>query len=334
MPTLATGLMVSTSAPRRRHRCRWAFLLGGILALLASSQILAFTPSGRARRQLIRRSAASDSQEVDGEDEDGPELQLARERLSRLLDEGDTACSTVKVEWPPGEAWPLPDSSLDERGLPKVGTVLVANATTFFADVDNEDDTPSNPAATVRTGLRPMPNGGRLERGRIPAVLITKRGPHGTEGILLGIWSGRLMGDEEIGKEEFMTRPLYCGGLLDSAGPRLQMLHSYPDMPGARSITEDGLAFSTDYGECCDWIRNGPGSSLRFKFFFGSVFWPTYEEREMRQEASVWTPVKVSLDLILREPDSAFEDPLWVQIVEKVGGELCGLARKYDLLSG
>ncbi|CAJ1368678.1 unnamed protein product [Effrenium voratum] len=54
----------------------------------------------------------------------------------------------------------------------------------------------------------------------------------------------------------------------------------------------------------------GPGTALRFKFFWNNVVWRRDEVQELSSEAGIWIPVKVSRDLLLREPDSSFEELL------------------------
>ncbi|CAJ1439762.1 unnamed protein product, partial [Effrenium voratum] len=75
----------------------------------------------------------------------------------------------------------------------------------------------------------------------------------------------------------------------------------------------------------------GPGTALRFKFFWNNVVWRRDEVQELSSEAGIWIPVKVSRDLLLREPDSSFEDPLWVQYADRAGGELRELSERFGL---
>eukprot|EP00434_Breviolum_minutum_P036668 symbB.v1.2.032498.t1/scaffold3908.1/size48452/4 len=88
---------------------------------------------------------------------------------------------------------------------------------------------------------------------------------------------------------------------------------------------------SDDFYVACDWIENGTGSALRFKFFWGNVVWRLNEVEEMLPEKGIWIPVTVSRDLLLREPDSSFEDPLWAQYALKAGGELKELGERFGL---
>lgn len=97
-------------------------------------------------------------------------------------------------------------------------------------------------------------------------------------------------------------------------------------------LTPDGLAVSDDFDAACKWITDGSGSSLRFKFFSNIVQWAPDEEAEMALEACVWLRARCSRDLILREPDSIFEEPLWAQMIERAGGELEAIAREHNLL--
>merc|ERR1712150_146137 len=228
---------------------------------------------------------------------------------------------------------------LSNGSLPEVGTVLLANPDVFLrpnlweGNSDNDDsDEIAMLAAVLHTGWRPEV-GERLlrrDRARLPVVLIRRRDEGSTEGLMLGWWSGKLLGD--LDKFEcFLTRPLYYGTLDENLKPRLSMLHGYPEMPGATCLGE-GLGLSYNYSQACDWVSpEGPGSSLRFKFFYGHMSWSASEaKRELSAKAGIWFPVRASTDLLLREPDSSFEEPLWVQLVQKVGGNIAELARKYS----
>eukprot|EP00435_Cladocopium_sp_Y103_P048880 s215_g14.t1 len=86
-----------------------------------------------------------------------------------------------------------------------------------------------------------------------------------------------------------------------------------------------------DFSAACEWIENGPGSALRFKFFWNNVIWRMDEIDELAPERGIWIPVAVSCDLLLREPDSSFEDPLWAQYALKAGGELKELGERFGL---
>ena len=102
-----------------------------------------------------------------------------------------------------------------EDGVPTLGTVLLADPRSFL-------DSNVFPAAAARTGWavrrselrvgRWMPgmDSSRREKARLPVVLITRRTLATIEGVLLGSWSGKLLGDMEL--QHFMTRPLYIGG--------------------------------------------------------------------------------------------------------------------------
>ncbi|CAK0790001.1 unnamed protein product, partial [Prorocentrum cordatum] len=219
--------------------------------------------------------------------------------------------------------WARPEMEFDERGLPPVGTVLLAHPAAYFA---GEGGPEQLPAALARTVRRP---------GLLPGPRAEKR--KGTSGLLVcNLWTGQLLGDLQC--TDFMSRPLHLGGPPERVDPKrflqtMTMLHPYPDMPGARQITSDGLAVSHSFAEACRWINEGPGSSLRFRFFASDVHWPPEEEGEMSPRAEVWLPVRCSRDLLLREPDSAFEEPVWAQLAERAGGEAAEAARRHLLLA-
>eukprot|EP00931_Biecheleriopsis_adriatica_P041834 TRINITY_DN23866_c0_g1_i1.p1 TRINITY_DN23866_c0_g1~~TRINITY_DN23866_c0_g1_i1.p1 ORF type:complete len:348 (+),score=56.72 TRINITY_DN23866_c0_g1_i1:34-1044(+) len=281
-------------------------------------QLATFAHSASLRPHCLGRGRLQAIPEDSGE-----ELQLAREFLSRQFGaEGSESGTAIS---PVGD-WTVQTAELGEDGLPSVGTVLCANPTPFFSDAA------PFPAATLRTGLRPArADAPRRDLGRLPVVLVTKVSRGGAEGLLLGVWSGKLLGDLDL--QEFMTRPLYWGGIsIVDPEKLLTMLHAYPDMPGAVKVTEDGLAVSNSFETAREWITEGPGSSLRFKFFQGCVRWDDDEVQELSPEAGIWLAVNASRNVLLREPDSSFEEPLWVQLAEKAGGKLAALGAEHGLL--
>lgn len=276
------------------------------------------------------------------------EVKLAREQLLRQFQ------SDLSGNKPEGDKfqdesglWAYVDEgAVGSGGLPRIGSVVLANPAAYAAAFEQLGIGPDSeerlspvdfadkmPKAAIRTGMPPVPPAApRRDRARLPAVLITKRSSEGTEGLLLGAWSGKLLGDYEF--QVFMTRPLYIGGPHDHKPP-LKMLHSYPDLGGSMRITPDDLAFGEDYTAAVDHVygEDGCGSSLRFKFFLGRVRWTPEEEHELLPENGLWSPpARCSRELLLREPDSAFEDPLWAQIVERVGGDMAEEARHHGLL--
>jgi len=293
---------------------------------------------------------------VDGEEAEEEEEEIVRQARERLLRQfagtdgfgeaigGGMAFAGSGAGGTAGEDpfWVEP-ATLESDGLPSAGSVVLAHPAAYLRppseeeaarqqlDMDEEVSAKAGaPVAARRTGLPPVadPGAQRRDRGRLPVVLITERTVAGTSGLLLVNWSGRLLGD--LGFMNFETRPLYIGGPLEE---RLAMIHAYPELPGSVQITADGLMLSNDFDAACQWINEGPGSPMRFKFFLYRVHWAPEEEAELAEEAGIWLPVRCSRDLILREPDSAFEEPLWAQIAEKAGGKLDALGREYELLA-
>jgi len=269
--------------------------------------------------------------------EDSEGVEKARKRLLRQWADGGV---DLMNENP---LWAAPEWEFSTSGLPKPGSVLLAHPAAYPAwgsesqaaggnHPPQDQHSLSRPCASRRTGLRVVPlDAPRRERARLPVVLLTRRTSEGTEGLSLGVWSGSLLGDLNFSK--FMTRPLYIGGPMhtDVEQP-LEMLHAYPECPGSQRLTPDGLTLLNDWHKACDWIEEGPGSSMRFKFFLYRVRWLPEEERELTPGAGVWMAARCSRDLILREPDSAYEEPLWSQIADRAGGDLAMVAREHGLL--
>jgi len=309
-----------TSAPH--HRATWFSQAAVTLSVLR--QPMAFTKAcscqRRHQRLIFPRSAAEQYDEPDMSE------QFRREMLSRQWDatseQESNPSSTDDIGW-------AQEIELLNGRLPEVGAVLLANPDVFLRHSLWEGN-------NSRTGWKPEVGGelSRRDRSRLPVVLIRRQDEGGAEGLMLGCWSGSLLGDMNQ-SECFLTRPLYYG-TLDTEAEKLMlsMLHGYPEMPGAICLGEN-LGISYNYSQACDWVSpEGPGSSLRFKFFYGHVSWSASEaKRELSAKAGIWIPVRASADLLLREPDSSFEEPLWVQLVEKVGGNIAELARKYSLLA-
>lgn len=297
----------------------------------------------------------------DWEGTDEAELRFARERLLRQFNQQDNELDLDNQS----PYWAVPEPAFDLNGrpnFPKVGSVLLAHPEPFHlyqqqalrnleqqnasgsAPKEGDADDPAQavaaaewavapeeePAASYRTGILPaLSDATRREKARLPVVLITEHNELGTEGLLLGLWSGKLLGD--MGFDAFMTRPLYVGGAIKAG---LAMLHSYPELPGAKNITSDGLAMSMNFSQALDWITYGTGTSLRFKFFIYKVRWPPGELEKELEQGTNWLHVRCSRDLLMREPDSSFEEPLWVQIAEYAGGAPAEAARDYSLLPG
>mmetsp|Transcript_122871 Transcript_122871/g.393603 ORF Transcript_122871/g.393603 Transcript_122871/m.393603 type:complete len:384 (-) Transcript_122871:495-1646(-) len=348
-PLVATGLPALLAACRRAGAgggCRGppceAFVqhtgapgLGGLRATVRGSPFLARRVGGAEGPGELRGIPES---ELDEES-----IEFARECLIRQW-EGNECVGALPGHSLGGRLrekeaspyWAMPEWEFDKSGIPKAGSVVLAHPDLLRRPrIASALPGLTDPVASNRTGL-PLasPAADRKERARLPVVLLTKRSSEGTEGLLLGAWSGSLLGDLDLAIQAFVTRPLYIGGpRLDSMSASLAILHSYPEMPGSEPLTPDGLMLSHDWDKAVSWVEDGPGSSLRFKFFSRRVFWSTEEEAELSPDAGIWMPARVSRDLLLREPDSAFEEPIWAQIVEHAGGRMREAASKYDLLS-
>ncbi|CAK9065691.1 unnamed protein product [Durusdinium trenchii] len=280
---------MASSLPHDSKKCAAPLRLIGLSAfpLLALVPCRAWLSNIGARALLprpVRRgshvvvAALPEDADGDGSTDWDKELQRATERLKKKeLQEG---VLTAVPLFDRSDDWTVERVDLKDE-VPAAGTVLLADPRTFL-------ESKTMPAAAARTGWMPSFES-RRERARLPVVLITEHRSEGIEGVLLGSWSGKLMGD--MGLEHFMTRPLYIGGANPGRG--LSMLHSYPEMPGASQLTEDGLAVSSDFGVACDWISEGPGSALRFKFFWNTVSWRRDEVDEMLSDKGIWIPVTV-----------------------------------------
>ncbi|CAE8619007.1 unnamed protein product, partial [Polarella glacialis] len=239
-----------------RCRRRWAcILLAGVPVLLGSlanrgSPSLVFCGHSfrGARQSALGRSAQEDDEDpadpfgnVEGSQREA--IELARKSLARMFEtsaseDGDARRQDFPVSPLPGELWAVEESEFDSRGLPRVGTVLLAHPAAYIPEsVATELEAAEGaegsgatlegvpfPNAALRTGLRPMPpDSPRTERARLPVVLITKRDSAGTEGLVLGTWSGQLLGDLDM--MEFVTRPLYIGHQEQPDNPPLVMQH-------------------------------------------------------------------------------------------------------------
>eukprot|EP00435_Cladocopium_sp_Y103_P050828 s215_g15.t1 len=197
-----------------------------LLALFHCNGRVWLSNIGRARAFRISRAALpEDSAENGGTDWD-QELRRATERLKQkeLQEEGLSATPPLFRQ---SDEWTVERVELQD-GVPPVGSVLMANPRSFLDKV--------TPAAALRTGWMPSLESSRRDKARLPVVLITRRTADSLEGVLLGSWSGKLLGDMD--SQYFMTRPLYIGGVNASG---LSMIHSYPEMPGSWELL-DGLA--------------------------------------------------------------------------------------------
>lgn len=170
--------------------------------------------------------------------------------------------------------------------------------------------------------------GGSLSRA-LPVVLLTQVHQDGrAEGVWLTRRTGKLMGDYV---DCFCSRPLHYGGPVQAP---LTMLHPYPEVPGARPLGESGLFFGGDFDGAQQWVEDGEGSSLRFRFFLNQVRW---DEGELAAdlwpgEDCSWIAVRCSRDLVLAEADALDETPLWARIAELAGGAAEDLGNEYGLL--
>eukprot|EP00418_Pyrodinium_bahamense_P028322 CAMPEP_0179157794 /NCGR_PEP_ID=MMETSP0796-20121207/76972_1 /TAXON_ID=73915 /ORGANISM="Pyrodinium bahamense, Strain pbaha01" /LENGTH=114 /DNA_ID=CAMNT_0020859433 /DNA_START=61 /DNA_END=405 /DNA_ORIENTATION=- len=114
------------------------------------------------------------------------------------------------------------------------------------------------------------------------------------------------------------------------------MVHPYPQVPGAELLSEDtGLYLGGGLAEAQDWVEEGQGSSLRFRFFLNNIRWPPGElaaEVAPAGGQKTWLPTRCSADLVLSEVDSSEERPLWAQLAELAGGEAEEAGRQHGLL--
>eukprot|EP00913_Durusdinium_trenchii_P014379 g13486.t1 len=241
---------MASSLPHDSKKCAAPLRLIGLSAfpLLALVPCRAWLSNIGARALLprpVRRgshvvvAALPEDADGDGSTDWDKALQRATERLKKKeLQEG---VLTAVPLFDRSDDWTVERVDLKDE-VPAAGTVLLADPRTFL-------ESKTMPAAAARTGWMPS-----FESPQV--VLITEHRSEGIEGVLLGSWSGKLMGD--MGLEHFMTRPLYIGGANPGRG--LSMLHSYPEMPGASQLTEDGLAVRTYHPDV-----PGTGDEDRFR---------------------------------------------------------------------
>lgn len=265
----------------------------------------------------LQRSARGGSQEEDEDGEaDTTNVELFRQSLLRGWGSkgiGSADRGAMKTDWAEVIS---PDSV-------RPGDLLLAHPEGFVGEEQGN-------MGTLRVGmLRQIPEDyPRRETLRLlPVVLVTEISSDGTtEGVTLGRRSGSLMGDYV---NFFHSQPLLIGGPHRSS---IKMLHPYPQVPESTQLGEDvNLFVSTNFAGAQDWVENGEGSSLRFRFFANSVHW---EKGELQKElgSKFWLPLRCSPELVFSEVDGPRAKSLWAQVVELAGGEAEELAKEYGLM--
>lgn len=204
------------------------------------------------------------------------------------------------------------------------GDVLIADPRGFIGEVSAR--------GAKRVGMRgPMSRGySTREKLRIlPVILVLSRDDRGVEGVLLTQRTGQLLGDF-IGN--FQSRPLMFGG--PSLGG-VTMVHPYKEVPGSVALADSGLYAGGDFGAAQEWVEEGQGSSLRFRFFINRVYWnkqDILEETAAAGNLRFHIPIRCSMDLILNEDEDLNDKPLWAKLAELAGGEVLEIAREFSLL--
>lgn len=285
----------------------------GVLASLAAA----------AARRCKRRTAVRAS--ADGEGAEDMEVDSASiESFRQSLLKGWGSDGIAAEEKPISGEWarPLKPSEVT------AGDVLLGHPAAFFEDDDGGSD-----AGPRRIGLS-----GRTSRGfqqQPPAVLLTRVDDSGAaEGLVLSIRTGTLMGD--ILSECFQSRPLLYGGPCKCG--HLNILHPYKEVEGSLQLSDVGLYLTGNVRECHSWVRDGQGSSFRFRFYYDRVEWKAGELAAelggpgLPDQQPVWMPARCSADLVLSETGSLDEKPLWLRIAELAGGEVEEVARQHGCM--
>jgi len=163
---------------------------------------------------------------------------------------------------------------------------------------------------------------------RMPVVLLTQRNPDGSgEGFSLTARTGRLLGDFE-GFEGFMTRPVHTGGPDKGL---FEMVHSYPQVRGASKLDSSDLYIGGDFKSAQDWVNDGEGSSLRFRFFVGKVSWGR-GELDGELQRGQWLVARGAQDSVLDEAQGLNTKPLWAKLADDMGDEVRAVGRAFGLL--
>lgn len=276
------------------------------------------------RAAKVLRLASED--DADSALEDTTNVELFRQSLIQGWGAGEVGDSTSRgalTDW----------AELVDPADIRAGDVLLGNPALFFGA---HNDTASA-AAMKRVGLNaPLPDYlSQRERLRVlPVVLLTNiDNISGTaQGLLLTRRTGQLMGDFV---NHFFSRPLMLGGpIVKDSDDLLIMVHSYPQVAGSQKLEDSGLYVgnSSCLASATEWVEEGEGSSLRFKFFLSSMQWGPGEVLAELAQPRAWVPLRCSPDLVLSESDSLDDKPLWVKIAELAGGEIEELGQQHDLM--
>jgi len=269
-----------------------------------------------ARRLQVGRSAVEEAD--DGGNDDSINVELFRQSLIQGWGGGVVGGSTMDVN----RDW----ATILNASEVRAGDLIMGDPAAFL-EGEGGDEGPR------RVGLkgRVMSDWPTREKLRMmPVVLLTRvdtdRGT--AEGLWLTMRTGRLMGDFV---SHFQSRPLLYGG-PEEAG--LTMVHPYPQVPGSEVLGENGLYIGGEFTGAQDWVEEGEGSSLRFRFFMNQVRWGPGEfaaELAPGSGRSPWIPVRCNSDLVLSEVDSSDDMPLWLRVARLAGGAAEEAARKHNL---
>lgn len=265
------------------------------------------------------------NEDNEGDELDGTSVELFRQSLIQGWGSAGIGSSAEEASW----------AKLMTDGELEPGMVLLGNPAAFIGD-DAPGDGPR------RVGLRNImsPEWPSREKLRwMPVVLITRiQANNVAEGVALTYRSATLMGDLF---NSFHSRPLNLGG-PDEAGPDeadLTMLHPYPpsQVAGAELLSEESgiyINFNNPVEflkHAQEWVEEGQGSSLRFRFYYRKIRWSPGDLKD-EVEKRIWVPVTCSGDLLLADMDSVGEKPLWAKIVSLIGGDVEDAARLYGLI--
>eukprot|EP00968_Pinguiococcus_pyrenoidosus_P001203 scaffold53_cov193-Pinguiococcus_pyrenoidosus.AAC.40 len=300
-----------------RLRTFWFHLLWALPGTLC---LRSARPASRTSRASLRRFAQKDESDdieafrrrlVESQESD---VQAFREKLLAGAMEFDRV--TKAQSTPAADEWVAPAEA------PQAGRLLIANPELFFSDptFGNKFGAPG----TMAQFFSPDQLADLL-----PVVLLFADNPLQSAGYVLNRRTGKLMGDLAEAEDQemrcFQVQPIWWGG--PGAQGQLSMLHTYPQVEGAKKITDE-LYLGGSFDSAQDEVTNGIASSWNFKFFLQVTLWGAGSlEDEIRR--NWWLPATCSHQVVMKVRERGVgalrAKPMWKEVLELAGGE-------YDLI--